>query len=626
MKITKRTHILFIALIVVIVFSGSLKNDFAWDDKFLIINNPYVKNWNNIPLIFSTQLYDGSGMASNFYRPLQLLSYAVDYSLWQLNPFGYHLTSLLLHVFNSILAYLIVLMLVSTPSTAFLTALLFAVAPAVSSITYYLPARSDLLMAFFVFLSVLFFIMYRKKGDGRLFIISIISYCFSLLCKEMAIMLPLLLIIVEFFQMPRKKMQAGLFWPYGIITLIYVFFRAGVLNFAEGGNPLIDLGFPVTVPLWARILTDFKILLLYMRILLVPFGLHIEWFVAPAKTIFQIDVLSSIALCGTLVFIIRKISAGYRMVLFGAAWFFLSLLPVLNIYPISVFFGEGWLYVPSVGFFVAFSIIFQNIISPRLGKVLSRAVVVFFIIYCALVTISYGKTWKDSISIFKNVIKYEKHSPFIYLTYNNLGIAYYDKAEFEKSIEYCKKSISSNPGFSEAYNNLGVSYMAVHNPIKAIAQFKKAISLKRDYISGYCNLAHAYNNIGLRDKAVGFSKLALELDPDSFETHCNLGYIYSDKGEVDQAIKYFEKAKEIKKGSYEPSYYLGGLYIKKYRFKTALDEYNNALALGLEDDYGFYNELAYLLIKNNRYEEAELALIRSLALNSNQSEPHNNLG
>ncbi len=80
MKIRKSTHILFIALIIVIVFSGSLKNNFSWDDKFLIINNPYVKSWDYIPTVFSTQLYAGSGMQSNFYRPLELLSFSVDYS------------------------------------------------------------------------------------------------------------------------------------------------------------------------------------------------------------------------------------------------------------------------------------------------------------------------------------------------------------------------------------------------------------------------------------------------------------------------------------------------------------------------------------------------------------------
>ena len=146
MKITQTTHILFIALIIIIVFSGSLKNGFVWDDKYLILNNPYVKSWSYIPHIFGTQLYSGSGVESNFYRPFQLLSFSIDYFIWGANPYGFHLTSLGLHILNSIPVYLILLAINPSLSIAFLVALFFALSPTISGITYYISARSDLLM------------------------------------------------------------------------------------------------------------------------------------------------------------------------------------------------------------------------------------------------------------------------------------------------------------------------------------------------------------------------------------------------------------------------------------------------------------------------------------------------
>src|SRR3989338_4339066 len=269
MKITKTTHILFIALITVIVFSNSLKNDFAWDDQFLIKDNPHIKNWRYLPRMFMGQLYEGDGLGSNFYRPLQLVSLAVDYRVWGLNPFGYHLTSLLLHIFNSALVYLVVYAVAMSPGIAFFTALFFSVAPAISGITFYTPARSDLLMALFVFLSLLSFLKYRRDNRKPYYLASILFFILSLLSKEAAIMLPLLLLLIR----PRFKYLA----PYLAISAIYIGLRLTLLNFSKGINPIIDYSFPASVPLWSRVLTDFKIILMYLRILVFPAGLHMEW-------------------------------------------------------------------------------------------------------------------------------------------------------------------------------------------------------------------------------------------------------------------------------------------------------------------------------------------------------------
>ena len=628
MKITKTTRILFIALIIVIVFSNSLKNKFAWDDKFLIVNNPYIKDCSYIPKIFNSQLYEGGGMHSNFYRPVQLLSFMIDYRIWKLNPFGYHLTSLLLHIVNSALIYLIALAISSSPYMAFITASLFGVSPAISGITFYTPARSDLLMASFLFLSMLFFIKYKKDSWKLFYIISISAFMLSLLCKEMAVMLPLLLMLIMLkpaWDGRGSPMRLKYLAPYLVILLIYFAFRSTILNFAKGANIIIDLNFPSTIPLWSRILTDFKVIPLYLRVLLFPAGLHMEWFILPAKNIFQWNILALIALLILGVFAVKEASRKNSIILFGALWFILGLLPVLNIYPVSVFFGEGWLYVPSIGFFIVLSAIFKDIIQPKLGKIFSSILIALLLIYYAFFTIAYGRVWKDSASVFNNVLRYEKNSPFIYLTYNNLGMAYYDKGDFEKAIEYCKKSISLNPDYFEAYNNLGIAYIATGKTVRAMKYFKTAIRLKRDFVSSYSNLGHLYAFIGYKDKAVEILNAAIKISPNFYRAYCNLGYIYMEKGDTIKAEEFFKKASSLREGDYEPHYCLGTAYIKNKNYKKAMDEYNKALKLGLCDSE-IYNKLGFAYIKNGRFQEAEAAFMHSLALNKEQNEPHNNLG
>jgi len=441
----------------------------------------------------------------------------------------------------------------------------------------------------------------------------------------MAMMLPLLLAL-EIFRNPKEgKAQFKILVPYIAVLVSYVLLRMTVFNFAKGTNPIIDLSFSATLPLWVRLLTDFKVIFLYLRILILPLGLHIEWFVEPARSMFQSGILPYIAGFIVIILVVKKISDKNRLILFGSLWFLLALLPVLNIYPISVLFGEGWLYVPSIGFFIVSSVIFQDIIKPRLGKIFSGILIALFLVYYAFFTIAYGKVWKDSVSVFTNVLKYEKTSPFIYLTYNNLGRAYSDRGDIEKSIEYYKKSISLDPNYFEAYNNLGVSYVASGKIVKAIRSFKRAIRLRKDYMSSYSNLGHLYALIGFKNRAIEILKAAIKINPYYYKTYCNLGYIYADKGDTAKAEEFFKKASSLREEDYEPHYCLGTVYVKNKNYEKALNEFNKALKLGMHDPE-IYNKLGFVYIGNSRFKDAEMAFIRSLTLNKDQFEPHNNLG
>jgi len=619
MKITSRTSVLFIILIIVIVFAGSLRNDFAWDDRALIIKNPYIISWGFFTKVFKTQLYEGGEMRSNYYRPVQLVSYMIDYSIWRLNPFGYHFTSLILHIFNAMLVYIIIFAISLSPSIAFLTACLFGISTAISSVTFYIPARSDLLMALFAFLSILFFIR-RRKGIV-FYIASILSFSISLLCKEMAIMVPLLLLLIDAFLPPPRRWR----WlaPYIAVLLVYACLRMTILNFS---NSRIDFSFSATLPLWVRMLTDIKIILLYLRILILPFGLHMSWFVEPLKKIFQPEILLYITGFAAIVLILRKMAVKNKLIIFGALWFLIALLPVLNIYPISVLFGEGWLYVPSIGFFVVLSVILNNMIKPRMGKIFTWILVALLLIYYAFFTISYGKVWKDTITLLTNTLRYEKKNLFVVaLAYNNLGVVYCDKGDFKSAIECCKKSAYLAPAYYEAYNNLAVAYIATGRPISAIRYLKKAISVKRDYMASYGNLGHLYNNMGLKDRAIEVLNKALSINPGYQVAYLNLGCIYAEKGDTIKAIEFLNKAIQIRDEDYYAHYYLGTLLLKNKNYKEALKEYIKASKLG-QCDPDFYNKLANAYVKNKRFRDAELALMRSLALNGKQCEPYNNLG
>src|SRR3989304_595774 len=139
-----------ILILVIVCFSqfiylNSLSNQFAYDDEFTIVTNYFVKTWNNFPLLFNSDYFKLSGELS--YRPVVTLSYFIDYTLWKLNPFGFHLTNSLLHTLNSVLLFLLLKRIFNDRGTSFAATLIFLCHPVLSEAVNAISYREDLLAA-----------------------------------------------------------------------------------------------------------------------------------------------------------------------------------------------------------------------------------------------------------------------------------------------------------------------------------------------------------------------------------------------------------------------------------------------------------------------------------------------
>ena len=159
----KKTHIYLIIAISVIVYGNSLGSSPLWDDYGIIFENKYIReiSFNNIKAIFTSIIF-------NAYQPFYSLSFMIDYSIWQLNPFGYHLTNLFFQILNSIMVYKIINLILNNKTVSLMTCLLFAVHPIhVESVTW-ISGRKDVLSMFFFLTSFYLFIRYRNNGEiGR---------------------------------------------------------------------------------------------------------------------------------------------------------------------------------------------------------------------------------------------------------------------------------------------------------------------------------------------------------------------------------------------------------------------------------------------------------------------------
>ena len=498
-KIFKNKDKLFILLIIVIgfiLYANTFNNQFFLDDESLIARNIYVKNF-NIDKIFTTNVVAGAGMQSMFYRPIVLLSFALDYKLWGLNPVGFHLTNILIHILSAILIYLIFSLLQPKKIVSFLTGFLFLIHPLqVESVTY-ISGRTELPVVLFCLFSLYLFIkIYRNPAKSRFYyVISLISFIFALLSKEIALVFPFLLPIVYFVFIKRKFTKANIkditlkVLPFLSLMAVYLILRFVVFGFKEvAGNSLIDLN------IFSRFLVFSKVLFEYWKIIFIPANLHVRlvWDMPlmswDPKVIFSLLILGAIA-CFSILSLQKK-----RFLFFGFSWFFICLIPVSNVLlAINSLLAERWLRLPSIGlFFLAAVVINSILLKLHQHKFFKKVFIFLLLIYfitLSIITIKTNTLWKDSITHYTYLLNYYPDGTIIQ---NNLGMVYNEKGDYEQAEKILKEVINVEPSFPLAYRNLAYTYTKTGREELAIENYRTAIKLNPKNILAYGSLVDIY--------------------------------------------------------------------------------------------------------------------------------------
>src|SRR3990172_12083849 len=191
---------IILAVISLIVFCNTLGNSFVYDDSVTIVNNNLIKNWKNFHTLFSFNYFILSGEMS--YRPVVTLTYFIDHSLWGLNPTGFHLTNLILQTINTILFYIFLKQVTKVNTLAFFSTLLFTTHPILTETVNSISYREDLITALFFLIAFILFLKINERMLPRYKFLpfyagSLLSYLLSLFSKEMAITLPILLVLFD---------------------------------------------------------------------------------------------------------------------------------------------------------------------------------------------------------------------------------------------------------------------------------------------------------------------------------------------------------------------------------------------------------------------------------------------
>jgi Flp pilus assembly protein TadD len=556
---------------VLAVYANALRDGFVWDDGNIIVSNPMVRHWTEAARLFTSSLERNT----QYYRPVLGLSFLVDYQLFGLSPAGFHLTSILIHAAVGVLLYLLAARLLGDSLAALFAALLFVVHPVHTEAVTYVSGRSDPLAALFTLAAVLWFL-----EPGR-FALSLGAFLLALFSRETAMGLVLLIVLVDVTVALRRGEQLRGTWgrrivrryvPYVGVLLLYL-----VLRWLAVGNETVTQD-TAAFSLATRLLTLPNVVVRYLGLLAVPAQLHMERVVPPAVSILDGTVLGSaavLALIATAVVLWRRKA---WPVTFGCAWFAVALLPVANLVPLATFMAEHWLYIPSMGLFIA--------AGWGLARLVMRAGLAVGIVALAVLVLAYGARtvrrnadWRDERTFYEATLHLAPDSARVH---SNLGRVYWLGGDPERAKQEFARAIQLRPNHwqtADAHNHLGVIDQQEGRHPEAVEEFLRAIELYPRNPSPYVNLATSLQELGRVDEARRALESAIVLDGRFAMAYNNLGNISFKAGDLPRAREHYLKALALDPELGDAHNNLGSVYYSEGRFDLAAQSFRTALRL-----------------------------------------------
>ncbi len=579
-----------IMLLGIISYGNSTTGKFVWDDAILVTGNAHIKSWDNLDKIIREDIGSGANKKSSSYRPMQIFTYMLDYSLWKLDEFGYHITNITLHLLAGLCVFWLILILFDDWLLSLFASLLFVTHPIHAEAVSYISGRADSLAALFILLSLIFYIKQVSAPRAKFYIAALSCYILALLSRENSIILPALALL--FHYVFKKKINYRFFFSLVAVTCLYVGLRVIALK------DILSVE-PVTSTVFQRLPGFFVAVTNYIRLLLVPFDLHMEY----GLLLFNFADLK--ALIGILVVVFSLIFAFHqrnknKLISFSIFWFFITLFPFSSIYPINAYMAEHWLYLPSIGVFLMLAGGLTFLWRKKGLRVLGTLIAVSLLAFYSYLTIKQNSYWKEPIAFYERTLKYATQSPRLY---NDLALGYDKLGKHEEAIAALKKAVEIKPDYGEAYINLGSAYSDMGKYEEAIAAYRKAVEMKPDFDAVYNNLGFTYSRMGKHEEAIDCYMKAIALNPRRDTAYFNLGFAYRDLGKYEDAILSYKKILEFSPDNLNAFSHLGSAYIAMRRNEEAITVLKRALEIS--PDYALaYDNLAVAYYNEEQYDLA----------------------
>lgn len=570
-----------------LLYLNTIGNAFTnWDDPTLILNNRDVRSLAaaDVARIFKP-------IPGQTYQPLRVLSYAIDYSLWEYQPAGYHVVNFLLHATGAAGLFWFLLLFLrqarkggaeeDNRAIALIVALLFAAHPVNVEAVAWLASRKYGLLAAFSFWGLAFHLKgTRLWEDGRIDYRWVVAGAVCMVCAMLSspfgIVLPALLVFIECARW--RRFDTRILWSYVPLAILslYPFYAIRLGLLAEGSVAAKQFHYKNN-PIYTY-LTILRALADYAWNYVAPFWLSNKYPNAivegPRDPMFWRAALGGLFVVLSFIGSIWCLVKGKRLFPFCVAWAFVAWFPVSNIIvPISTTMADRYLYLPGIGVFLAVALLLQ-VLAERFNPRFVLAPVALALLFFCGMTIKRNTAWRDSVTLWRACLDVDSENP---VGRNNYGDALREKGKTEAAVmreqaralegeaqkallakadaherefrdlaasEY-GESLRIYEPHAEAHKNMGTYHLRREAFKEAIVHLSRAVEIKSHFPAAYSNLGVCYIKQGDHAQAAAAFAKAAAQDPYVADYHNNLALAALGMGNLKTAVEHLGLAVRV---------------------------------------------------------------------------------
>jgi len=610
----KNINLIIIFVFGFILYGNSLFNDYALDDAIVITKNEFTKKGiSGIAEILSTDGFRGffgkdkQLVAGGRYRPLSLVTFAIEYQFFGLNPFISHLINIILYVLTSYLLFLILAhfspdslsknKLLNIP---FVVALLFLAHPIHTEVVANIKGRDEIMTLLGALYALYLSIKYLETSKISYFVYVTIVFFLALMSKENAItFVAIIPLSIYYFSKVEVRKNLIIFAAISVSTIIYMIIRTTVIGSTYGAqstelmnNPYINSSFT------EQIATNFYTMGLYIKLLIFPHPLTFDYYPKQIPIINFTDFRAIISLLFyVFIGVIAVLGFKRKTVVSYGIWFYLLSFSVVSniVFNVGTFMNERFMFISSIGFIIIVVYYLFKYLSSKNIKILFTLILLILVGFTAK-TIERNRAWDNDYVLFTTDVLTSTNSA---KSNTSAGGKMLETVGTLKAILHdnpTNKQVIIEKLYETDLRNSEVEEIINANDYKGIIKninnkitnlqkqllkyLEKAVEIHPEYNDALILLGNAYYD---KDKDVEKTwaayKRILDHSPGYKRVFQNLDIVLNDSVDVDLRIDIWTQARKYNPGRYNTNYQLGRLY---GRYKNNLDTsiYFLSVALG----------------------------------------------
>jgi tetratricopeptide (TPR) repeat protein len=582
-----------------VVYARILQHDFLnLDDKWYVTMNPDIAGftWQHIKEIFSS-FYIGN------YAPVQMLSYMLDYTIWNIQPGGFLLSNIIIHIANGLMVYRLFIRFHGTRLIGLVAAEIFLLHPVQVETVAWISQRKNLLAMLFFLLAWEYYCRYREKLPEKrkfAYFLSLAFFVLALLSKSVSVILPVVLVMYDFYYFEGKqRVQLVDKLPFivaaGITSVVTMYSQlsyigeGGRVEELHGGSALAT--FFTMMPVFCR----------YLGMIFWPSSLSADY----NPPIYQ---SLNVVVAGSFLIILAVFWGGLRLyrqerrIAFWVPFFFVALLPVSQIVPLFTLMSDRYLYFPmlSVAALAGFA---ASVLKKRCYKYSNLVTLFILLPLLSLSILTYNRAgfWRNSVILWTDATSKVTDCARIW---GYMGNAYDEAKDRGSAIYSYNRGLAINPNDMKILYDSGSMYLLLGDNEQAYSILKKLMGLAPNHIMGLVAFGDVSVLRGDYAEAEKSYYRANQLQPNAPDPLIKLGNLAVVTNRLNDALGYYLHAEEVYEGHPEIAYNIACVESLFGRVDSSLFWLDKALQRGYKSEFTLRSNEELLIVREDvRFEQ-----------------------